>query len=153
MCRYEDRLPPVDIFVCTADPEREPPSMVVSTVLSVMSYNYPQEKLSVYLSDDGGSELTFYSLLEASEFAKRWIPFCKRFKVEPRSPEAYFAQNRHGFQHAAYGQEWVATEASACQFQRFEIVVVVIIASVPYVCPYINSYMFEMMKSVLKKFK
>ncbi|KAL2475994.1 Cellulose synthase-like protein E1 [Abeliophyllum distichum] len=91
--RYEDKLPTVDIFVCTADPILEPPSMVISTVLSVMSYNYPPEKLSVYLSDDGGSELTFYALLEASNFSKYWIPFCKKFKVEPRSPQAYFAQN------------------------------------------------------------
>ncbi|KAL2495845.1 Cellulose synthase-like protein E1 [Forsythia ovata] len=91
--RYEDKLPAVDIFVCTADPILEPPSMVISTVLSVMSYNYPPEKLSVYLSDDGGSELTFYALLEASNFSKYWIPFCKKFKVEPRSPRAYFAQN------------------------------------------------------------
>ena len=44
----------------------EPPTMVISTVLSAMPYNYPPEKLSVYVSDDGGSEFTFYALLEAS---------------------------------------------------------------------------------------
>ncbi|GAU13522.1 hypothetical protein TSUD_128190 [Trifolium subterraneum] len=73
-----------------ADPEIEPPIMVINTVLSVMAYDYPTEKLSVYLSDDGGSEITFYALLEASNFAKNWIPFCKRYKIEPRSPAAYF---------------------------------------------------------------
>lgn len=83
-------LPEVDIFVCTADPEIEPPMMVINTVLSVMAFDYPSEKLSVYLSDDGGSEITFYALLEAATFAKHWLPFCKRFKVEPRSPAAYF---------------------------------------------------------------
>ncbi|CAI8593990.1 unnamed protein product [Vicia faba] len=88
--RYEHMLPAVDIFVCTANPEIEPPIMVINTVLSVMAYDYPTEKLSVYLSDDGGSEITFYALLEASEFAKHWVPFCKKFKVEPRSPAAYF---------------------------------------------------------------
>ncbi|KAK7301912.1 hypothetical protein RJT34_12789 [Clitoria ternatea] len=88
--RYENKLPRVDIFVCTADPDIEPPMMVINTVLSVMAYDYPTEKLSVYLSDDGGSEITFYALLEASNFAKHWLPFCKRFKVEPRSPSAYF---------------------------------------------------------------
>jgi len=46
--------------------------------------------LSVYLSDDGGSDVTFYALLEASSFAKHWVPFCKRFKLEPRSPAAFF---------------------------------------------------------------
>lgn len=88
--RYENDLPGVDIFVCTADPTIEPPIMVVNTVLSVMAYDYPPEKLSVYLSDDAGSDLTFYALLEASNFAKHWIPYCKKFKVEPRSPEVHF---------------------------------------------------------------
>ncbi|KAM1494341.1 hypothetical protein EV2_029706 [Malus domestica] len=88
--RYENELPGVDVFVCTADPTIEPPMMVINTVLSVMAYDYPPEKLSVYLSDDGGSELTYYALLEAAEFAKYWIPYCKRYKVEPRSPAAYF---------------------------------------------------------------
>ena len=93
--RFETMLPRVDIFVCTADPKMEPPKLVVNTVLSAMSYNYPPEKLSVYLSDDGGSELTFYALLEASTFSKHWIPFCKSFNVEPRAPEAYFAKRQH----------------------------------------------------------
>lgn len=88
--RYESTLPGVDVFVCTADPDIEPPLMVMNTVLSVMAYDYPAEKLSVYLSDDAGSDITFYALLEASNFAKHWVPFCKRFKVEPRSPAAYF---------------------------------------------------------------
>ncbi|KAL5574859.1 hypothetical protein UlMin_016558 [Ulmus minor] len=64
--------------------------MVINTVLSVMAYNYPAEKMSVYLSDDGGSDLTFYALLEASRFAKHWLAFCHKFKLEPRSPDAYF---------------------------------------------------------------
>lgn len=80
----------MDIFVTTADPIIEPPMMVMNTVLSVMAYDYPTEKLSVYLSDDGGSELTYYALLEAAEFAKQWIPYCKKYGVEPRSPSAYF---------------------------------------------------------------
>ncbi|KAH7545398.1 cellulose synthase-like protein E6 [Ziziphus jujuba] len=88
--RYEKVLPGIDIFVCTADPTVEPPIMVINTVLSVMSYDYPPEKLSVYLSDDGGSDLTFYAMLEASRFANQWLPFCRKFKVVPRSPEAYF---------------------------------------------------------------
>ncbi|XP_062088070.1 cellulose synthase-like protein E6 isoform X2 [Humulus lupulus] len=88
----EKDLPGVDIFVCTADPKAEPPLMVVNTVLSVMAYNYPPEKLSVYLSDDGASDLTFYALLEASKFSKEWLPFCNKFRVEPRSPEAYFTK-------------------------------------------------------------
>ena len=78
--------------MCTADPALEPPMLVISTVLSVMAYDYPPEKLNVYLSDDAGSAVTFYALYEASEFTKHWIPFCKNYKVEPRSPAAYFAE-------------------------------------------------------------
>uniref|UniRef100_A0A7N0ZXY1 Uncharacterized protein n=1 Tax=Kalanchoe fedtschenkoi TaxID=63787 RepID=A0A7N0ZXY1_KALFE len=91
--RYGDDLPSIDIFVCTADPEIEPPVLVVNTVLSAMSYSYPPDKLNVYLSDDGGSEFTFYALIEAARFSKSWIPFCRKFNVEPRSPEAFFAVN------------------------------------------------------------
>ncbi|KAK3021554.1 hypothetical protein RJ639_046502 [Escallonia herrerae] len=107
--RYEDKLPPVDIFVCTADATLEPPTMVISTVLSLMSFNYPTEKLSIYLSDDGGSEFIFYALLEASKFSKYWIPFCKRFKVEPRSPAAYFARNSLP-EDTAFAQEQLAVK-------------------------------------------
>uniref|UniRef100_A0A803LQ94 Uncharacterized protein n=1 Tax=Chenopodium quinoa TaxID=63459 RepID=A0A803LQ94_CHEQI len=88
--KYENDLPTVDIFVCTADPLIEPPLMVINTVLSVMAYDYPPEKLSIYLSDDGGSILTFYALFEASQFSKNWLPYCKKYKVEPRSPASYF---------------------------------------------------------------
>lgn len=91
--RYEEVLPGVDIFVCTADPEKEPPVMVVNTVLSMMAYDYPPEKLHVYLSDDGGSELMFYGLVEASRFARVWVPFCRRFRVEPRAPSSYFGSS------------------------------------------------------------
>ncbi|KAE9456543.1 hypothetical protein C3L33_11510, partial [Rhododendron williamsianum] len=82
--RYGNDLPRIDIFVCTANPEIEPPIMVANTVLSVMAYDYPPEKIAVYLSDDGGSDLTFYALLEASRFSQHWLPFCKKFNVEPR---------------------------------------------------------------------
>ncbi|KAF7113144.1 hypothetical protein RHSIM_RhsimUnG0156500 [Rhododendron simsii] len=106
---YGDKLPAVDVFVCTADPRIEPPTMVISTVLSVMSYNYPPDRLSIYLSDDGGSEFTFYALLEASHFSKQWIPFCKKFSVEPRSPAAYFAQNSNP-KDTTVPKEWLVVK-------------------------------------------
>ncbi|KAJ8644397.1 hypothetical protein MRB53_006145 [Persea americana] len=103
--RYEDELPGVDIFVCTADPTIEPLMLVINTVLSLIAYDYPPNKLAIYLSDDGGSDLTFYALLEASNFSRSWIPFCKKFKVDPRSPAAYFseASEPHNFH---YKEEW-----------------------------------------------
>jgi hypothetical protein len=114
--RYgERRLPRVDIFVCTADPRSEPPSLVVATVLSLMAYNYPPEKLSVYLSDDGGSILTFYALWEASAFAKRWLPFCKRHSTEPRSPAAYFAESEEP-RDPSTSKEWSFVKVCARVF-------------------------------------
>ncbi|GFP95030.1 cellulose synthase-like protein e6 [Phtheirospermum japonicum] len=103
--RCGDKLPRVDIFVCTADPILEPPSLVIGTVLSVMAYNYPAENISVYLSDDGGSELTFYALLEASTFSRYWIPFCKKYNVEPRSPQVYFSHITT-IDESSFAQEW-----------------------------------------------
>lgn len=93
------------MFVCTADPVLEPPSLVVNTVLSVMSYNYPAEKLSVYLSDDGGSELTFYALFEASQFSRYWIPFSKKYNVAPRSPAIYFSRTIAA-DDSSFAREW-----------------------------------------------
>ncbi|KAK7276975.1 hypothetical protein RIF29_18124 [Crotalaria pallida] len=107
--RYEEEnLPTVDIFVCTADPILEPPCMVINTILSAMAYNYPSNKLCVYLSDDGGSELTFYALYKATIFAKHWLPFCRRrlIHLEPRSPEAYFSDGQNCSTHE-YAQEWL----------------------------------------------
>jgi cellulose synthase/poly-beta-1,6-N-acetylglucosamine synthase-like glycosyltransferase len=86
--------------------------MVINTVLSVMAYEYPTENLSVYLSDDGGSDITFYALLEASQFAKVWIPFCKKFKVEPRSPGAYFNEAYSGSDDSLV--EWM--DIKVCEF-------------------------------------
>ena len=104
----------MDIFVCTADPILEPPCMVINTILAAMAYNYPSNKLSVYLSDDGGSELTFYALIKASIFSKHWVPFCRRFNVEHRSPEAYFAgQNCNTSTGGTeYGKEWLFIKVS-----------------------------------------
>ncbi|KAJ0017641.1 hypothetical protein Pint_09409 [Pistacia integerrima] len=103
---YEKYLPRIDVFVCTADPVIEPPTMVINTVLSVMAYDYPPEKLSVYLSDDGGSDLTFYAMLEASRFAKEWIPFCKKLNAEPRSPEAYFQSAVEPIDDPIMAKQW-----------------------------------------------
>ncbi|KAH7863117.1 hypothetical protein Vadar_013529 [Vaccinium darrowii] len=61
--------------------------------LSVMAYDYPAEKLSVYVSDDGGSDLTLFAFMEAAKFGSHWLPFCRRNKVVERSPEAYFGLN------------------------------------------------------------
>eukprot|EP00249_Psilotum_nudum_P011558 c23239_g1_i1 orf=383-2719(-) len=85
------KLPAVDVFVTTADPRKEPPLITMNTVLSVLAADYPTDRAACYLSDDGGALITFWSLVETSKFAKKWIPFCKRFNVERRNPSSYFS--------------------------------------------------------------
>ncbi|XP_031104909.1 cellulose synthase-like protein H1 isoform X2 [Ipomoea triloba] len=86
-------FPAVDMFVTTADPELEPPIITVNTVLSLLAVDYPAKKLACYVSDDGASPLTFYSLVQASNFAKLWVPFCKKYNVAVRAPFQYFKAN------------------------------------------------------------
>ncbi|KDO62270.1 hypothetical protein CISIN_1g039060mg [Citrus sinensis] len=93
--RYEregepNMLAPVDIFVSTVDPLKEPPLVTANTVLSILAMDYPVDKISCYISDDGASIITFDALAETAEFARKWVPFCKKFAIEPRAPEMYF---------------------------------------------------------------
>ncbi|KAL4383809.1 hypothetical protein GQ457_15G025030 [Hibiscus cannabinus] len=85
-----NQLGAVDVFVSTVDPLKEPPIITGNTVLSILAADYPVEKVCCYVSDDGASMLTFDSLAETAEFARRWVPFCKKHNVEPRAPEFYF---------------------------------------------------------------
>ena len=76
----------------TVDPLKEPPLVTANTILSILFVDYPVDKVSCYVSDDGAAMLTFEALSETSEFARKWVPFCKKFDIEPRAPEWYFAQ-------------------------------------------------------------
>ncbi|RRT74127.1 hypothetical protein B296_00024430 [Ensete ventricosum] len=67
-------------------------SLVSNTVLSILAVDYPVDKVSCYVSDDGAAMLTFEALSETSEFARKWVPFCKKYSIEPRAPEWYFTQ-------------------------------------------------------------
>ncbi|KAG6555351.1 hypothetical protein Mapa_002577 [Marchantia paleacea] len=88
--RGRSDLPGIDVFVSTADPEKEPPLVTANTILSILAAEYPLEKLSCYLSDDGGALLSFEALAEAASFARVWVPFCRKHIIEPRNPETYF---------------------------------------------------------------
>ncbi|MBA0761118.1 hypothetical protein Gotri_023804, partial [Gossypium trilobum] len=95
--RYEkegkpSELASVDIFVSTVDPMKEPPLITANTVLSILAVDYPVDKVACYVSDDGAAMLTFEALSETAEFARKWVPFCKKFNIEPRAPEWYFSQ-------------------------------------------------------------
>ncbi|XP_028122993.1 cellulose synthase-like protein H1 isoform X1 [Camellia sinensis] len=91
LLQWKPELPSVDIFVTTADPILEPPILTVNTVLSLLAVDYPADKLACYVSDDGCSPLTFYSLLEASKFAQLWVPFCKKYSIQVRAPFRFFS--------------------------------------------------------------
>ncbi|KAF3679346.1 Cellulose synthase-like protein D2 [Capsicum annuum] len=92
-------LPGIDIFVSTADPEKEPPLVTANTILSILAADYPVEKLSCYISDDGGALLTFEAMAEASSFANVWVPFCRKHDIEPRNPETYFSLKRDPYKN------------------------------------------------------
>ncbi|PNY10849.1 cellulose synthase A catalytic subunit 6 [Trifolium pratense] len=95
--RYEKEGKPsglssVDVFVSTVDPMKEPPLITANTVLSILAVDYPVDKVACYVSDDGAAMLTFEGLSETSEFARKWVPFVKKYNIEPRAPEWYFGQ-------------------------------------------------------------
>ena len=94
LLKKDSDFPALDVFICTADPYKEPPMNVVNTALSVMAYDYPTSKISVYVSDDGGSALTLFAFMEAAKFAAVWLPFCKKNDVVERNPDAFFASNK-----------------------------------------------------------
>ncbi|WJX73827.1 hypothetical protein P8452_57563 [Trifolium repens] len=100
-------LPRVDLFVTTADHVLEPPIITVNTVLSLLALDYPANKLACYVSDDGCSVFTFYGLLEASKFAKFWVPFCKKYNIQVRAPFRYFSQVTKSEDSPEFKQEWL----------------------------------------------
>lgn len=85
-------LPSVDVFICIPDCHNVSPLVMSNTILSILSVDYPAEKVSCYISDDGASLLTLKTLIEITEFARIWVPFCKKFNIEPRAPESYFSK-------------------------------------------------------------
>ncbi|KMT12691.1 hypothetical protein BVRB_4g087890 [Beta vulgaris subsp. vulgaris] len=85
-----EELPRIDVLICTADPNREPTFKVMNTVVSAMTLDYPADKLSVYLSDDGGAFVTLNAIKEAWVFATWWLPFCRKYNVKTICPLAYF---------------------------------------------------------------
>ncbi|GJN02946.1 hypothetical protein PR202_ga20342 [Eleusine coracana subsp. coracana] len=108
-----DELPAVDLFVTTADPKLEPPLVTVNTVLSLLAVDYPVHKLACYVSDDGCSPVTFYALREAVEFARLWVPFCKRHDVKVRAPFVYFpsSEARSGTADDVFLSEWTSMKS------------------------------------------
>ncbi|GMI95928.1 cellulose synthase like G2, ARABIDOPSIS THALIANA CELLULOSE SYNTHASE LIKE G2 [Hibiscus trionum] len=87
----DDELPGIDVFICTADPDKEPTVEVMNTVISALAMDYPPEKLHVYVSDDAGSDATLRCTKVAWEFATCWVPFCRKYGIDTGCPEVYFS--------------------------------------------------------------
>ncbi|KAI3753374.1 hypothetical protein L2E82_25426 [Cichorium intybus] len=104
----ESEFPAVDVFVTTADAILEPSIITMNTVLSLLAVDYPANKLALYLSDDGCSPLTYYSLVETTKFAKVWVPFCKKYNVKVRAPFRYFTPETTPLEDDSleFQQEW-----------------------------------------------
>ncbi|KAK9994693.1 hypothetical protein SO802_024396 [Lithocarpus litseifolius] len=95
-------FPALDVLICMADLYKEPAIRLVSTALSVMAYDYQTEKILVYVSDDGGSQLTLFACMEAAKFASHGLPFCRKMNIIDRSPEAYFASIKGNWRFEAW---------------------------------------------------
>ncbi|GLJ23957.1 hypothetical protein SUGI_0455480 [Cryptomeria japonica] len=99
------KLPAVDVIITTTDPFKEPLLITANTVLSVLALDYPVEKFACYISDDGASPITFYSLVETLSFAKKWVPFCRKFKIQTRAPFMFFSKEKES-SHPDFVREW-----------------------------------------------
>jgi hypothetical protein len=110
------------MFVTTADPVLEPPIITINTVLSLLAVDYPAHKLACYISDDGCSPLTYYSLVEALKFAKLWIPFCKKYNIQVRAPFKYFSKDSLSFGDSSnweFHQEWQRMKVICISWRYF----------------------------------
>ncbi|KAL0413776.1 UNVERIFIED_CONTAM: Cellulose synthase-like protein G3 [Sesamum radiatum] len=125
----DEKLPSLDVFICTADPAKEPCVQVMNTVISALSLDYPPDKLHVYLSDDAGSVATFQAIKQALKFSKFWVPFCKKYKVKIACPEAYFLVDESGGDDMFYSSEFIAEKKQIKKrYVEFQEVVAKIIA-------------------------
>ncbi|KAL5547556.1 hypothetical protein UlMin_002787 [Ulmus minor] len=138
--RYEkegepNMLAPCDVFVSTVDPMKEPPLVTANTVLSILAMDYPVDKLSCYISDDGASMCTFETLSETAEFARKWVPFCKKFAIEPRAPEHYFSEKIDYFKHKVQPTFAKERRAMKREYEEFKVRINALVAKASKVPP------------------
>jgi hypothetical protein len=50
--------------------------------------------------------------LEASKFAKFWVPFCKKYNIQARAPFRYFSQVTKSEDSPEFKQEWLLMKVS-----------------------------------------
>ncbi|KAK9748627.1 hypothetical protein RND81_02G070300 [Saponaria officinalis] len=118
---YSD-LPAIDIFVTTTDPDKEPPLTTANTILSILAADYPAERLSCYLSDDGASYFTYNVMFVVAKFSKLWVPFCRKHNIEPRNPDYYFSKKKDplkGMVHPDFVQDYNLVKKKYDQFKVY----------------------------------
>ncbi|BAT95437.1 Cellulose synthase A catalytic subunit 4 [UDP-forming] [Vigna angularis] len=121
-------LAPVDIFVTTADPFKEPPIITANTVLSVLSVDYPVDKVSCYVSDDSASMLLFDTLSETAEFARIWVPFCNKYNIETRAPEFYFSEKLDYLKDKVHPTFVKDRRAMKREYEEFKVKINILVA-------------------------
>ncbi|XP_011091169.2 cellulose synthase-like protein E1 isoform X1 [Sesamum indicum] len=104
----DEKLPPVDVFVCTADPSKEPSLGVMNTVVSALALDYPPDKLAVYLQDDGGSYVTLNAIREAWKLARFWVPFRRKYELKIACPAAYLLSKESAHENFIGSSEFAA---------------------------------------------
>ncbi|NP_001302952.1 cellulose synthase A catalytic subunit 2 [Brassica napus] len=132
--RYEKEgkpsgLAPVDVFVSTVDPLKEPPLITANTVLSILAVDYPVDKVACYVSDDGAAMLTFEALSDTAEFARKWVPFCKKFSIEPRAPEWYFCQKMDYLKNKVHPSFVRERRAMKRDYEEFKVKINALVAT------------------------
>lgn len=132
--RYEkEGKPPelarIDVFVSTVDPMKEPPLIIANTVLSILAVDYPVDKVCCYVSDDGAAMLTFEALTETCLFARKWVPFCKKHKIEPRAPEWYFAQKIDYLREKVHPEFVRERRAMKREYEEFKVRINTVVAN------------------------
>jgi cellulose synthase A len=101
------QLAGVDIFVSTVDPLKEPPLVTANTVLSILAVDYPVDKVSCYVSDDGTTMKREHEAVQAaytSEAKDKRIPTSSSgsFKVRNPSRIGYFNREGNKASYTAY---------------------------------------------------
>lgn len=91
----------------------------MNTVVSAMALDYPSDRLTVYLSDDGGSSVTLFAAKEAYRFAKAWVPFCRQYKIATRWPEKYFTDDDEGGGNGEFRKERKKLEVRIIRYVSF----------------------------------
>ena len=95
-CKFsggESDMPALDVFITTADLGAEEYLPMANSILSALAMEYPASKLCCYVSDENASRLSCEVLVEVSEFAKEWVPFCRKHGIQQPAPEVHLSRS------------------------------------------------------------